>query len=78
MKRTKLVSVSRGEKNIQDRIKDALKQYSIKEESLIEVRIGEEEEGRTTALIIYDPDKRDIQKNNINDSEWPTGPMLNH
>lgn len=62
MKRTKLVSVSRGEKSIQDRIKDALKQYSIKEESLIEVRIGEEEEGRTTALIIYDPDKRDIQK----------------
>ena len=62
MKRTKLVSVSRGEKNILDRIKDALKQYSIKEESLIEVRIGEEEEGRTTALIIYDPDKRDIQK----------------
>ncbi len=43
MKRTKLVSVSRGEKSIQDRIKDALKQYSIKEESLIEVRIGEEE-----------------------------------
>ena len=58
MKRTKLVSVSRGEKSIEERIQDALKQYSIKENSLIEVRIGEEIEGRTTALIIYDPDKR--------------------
>lgn len=60
MKRTKLVSVSRGQKTIEERIEDAMKQYSIKEESLIEVRIGEEEEGRTTALIIYDPDKRRI------------------
>ncbi len=60
MKRTKLVSVSRGQKTIEERIEDAMKQYSIKEESLIEVRIGEEEEGRTTALIIYDPDKRSI------------------
>lgn len=60
MKRTKLVSVCGGDKSIQDRINDALKQYSIKKESLIEVRIGEEEEGRTTALIIYDPDKRDL------------------
>lgn len=60
MKRTKLVSVSRGQKTIEERIQDAMKQYSIKEESLIEVRIGEEEEGRTTALIIYDPDKRSI------------------
>ncbi|KAF5050751.1 hypothetical protein [Proteiniclasticum sp. QWL-01] len=60
MKRTKLVSVSRGEKSIQERIQDALKQYSIKEESLIDIRISEEEEGRTTALIIYDPDKRAI------------------
>lgn len=63
MKRTKLVSVSGGDKSIEERVKDALKQYSITEESLIEVRIGEEEEGRTTALIIYDPDKRDIEKN---------------
>lgn len=60
MKRTKLVSVSRGQKTIEERIEDAMKQYSIKEESLIEVRIGEEVEGRTTALIIYDPDKRSI------------------
>lgn len=63
MKRTKLVSVSGGDKSIEERVKDALKQYSITEESLIEVRIGEEEEGRTSALIIYDPDKRDIEKN---------------
>lgn len=60
MKRTKLVSVSRGEKTIQERVQEALKQYSINEESLIEVRISDEEEGRITALIIYDPTKRGI------------------
>ncbi|PKK39149.1 hypothetical protein ABB02_01381 [Clostridiaceae bacterium JG1575] len=58
MKRTKLVSVSRGQKSIEERVQEALAQYHITQESLLEVRIGAEEEGRTTALIIYDPDRR--------------------
>lgn len=58
MKRTKLVSVSRGQKTIEERIQDAFKQYSITKESIIDIKISQEEEGRTTALIIYDPDRR--------------------
>lgn len=57
MKRTKLVSVS-GSKSIEERVAETLKQYFISEESLIDVRINQEADGRTTALIIYDPDKR--------------------
>lgn len=59
MKRTKLVSVS-GEKTITERIEETLKQYRINEEALIDVKISEPVEGRTTALIIYDADKRKI------------------
>lgn len=59
MKRTKLVSVS-GSKSIEDRVEETLKQYFITEESLIDVRINKEADGRTTALIIYDPDKRNL------------------
>lgn len=57
MKRTKLVSVS-GSKSIEERVQETLKQYFISEESLIDVRINQEADGRTTALIIYDSDKR--------------------
>lgn len=61
MKRTKLVSVSGSQKSIEERVKEALEQYSISEDSLIDVRIKEEDDGRTTALIIYDPDKRNLK-----------------
>lgn len=62
MKRTKLVQVIKGGKSIEERIKEALDQYNITEESLIDVKISEADEGRTTALIVYDPDKRDLSK----------------
>ena len=61
MKRTKLVSVSGGTKTIEERVQEALEQYSIGKDSLIDVRIREEDDGRPTALIIYDPDKRNLQ-----------------
>ncbi len=61
MRRTKLVQVTKGGISIEERIKNALEQYSITDESLIDIRISESEEGRTTALIIYDPDKRNIK-----------------
>ncbi|MFB0918042.1 MAG: hypothetical protein QMB63_03095 [Clostridiaceae bacterium] len=60
MRRTKLVQVTKGGISIEERIKNALEQYSITDESLIDIRISESEEGRTTALIIYDPDKRNV------------------
>ncbi len=60
MKRTKLVSVSGGNKTIEERVKEAMAQYAIGEDSLIDVKIRKEEDGRTTALIVYDPDKRDL------------------
>lgn len=60
MKRTKLVSVSGGSKTMEERIQEALKQYAIGQDSLIDVRIREEDDGRTTALIIYDPDRRKL------------------
>jgi len=61
LRRTKLVQVTKGGISIEERIKNALEQYSITDESLIDIRISESEEGRTTALIIYDPDKRNIK-----------------
>ena len=60
MKRTKLVSVAGNQKSIEERVKEVLEQYFISEESLIDVRISQENDGRTTALIIYDPDKRNL------------------
>lgn len=60
MKRTKLVQVSRGGISIEERIRKAMLQYSINEDSLIEVRINEEKDGSTKALIIYDPDRRKL------------------
>lgn len=61
MRRTKLVQVTKGGKSIDERVKEALEQYEISKESLIDVRISEAEEGRITALIIYDPDKRTLK-----------------
>ena len=63
MKRTKLVSVAGNQKSIEERVKEVLEQYFISEESLIDVRISQENDGRTTALIIYDPDKRNLKQN---------------
>ncbi|MFZ2256877.1 MAG: hypothetical protein WAV55_01890 [Clostridiaceae bacterium] len=60
MKRTKLVSVAGNQKSIEERVKEVLEQYFISQESLIDVRIAKENDGRTTALIIYDPDKRNL------------------
>lgn len=45
---------------MEERIQEALKQYAIGQDSLIDVRIREEDDGRTTALIIYDPDRRKL------------------
>ncbi|GEM_PF-2647096 len=61
MKRTKMVQVIKGGKSIDERIKEALDQYEISEDSLIEVKISGEDEGRTTALIVYDPDLRTLK-----------------
>lgn len=60
MKRTKLVSVT-GAKSIQDRIAETLAQYNITQEALLDIKISDPVEGRTTALIIYDADKRPKQ-----------------
>ncbi len=61
MKRTKLVQVSNGGISIEERIQQACLQYSITEDSLIDIRISPPEDGRTVALIIYDPDKRTMK-----------------
>lgn len=61
MKRTKLVSVSGHQKSIEERVEEVMKQYFITKESLIDVRITKEDDGRTTALIIYDPEKRNLK-----------------
>lgn len=58
-RRTKLVSVPVGTKTIEERVKEVLNQYKINEESLIEIRYSKEP-GKDNALIIYDPDKRNL------------------
>ena len=59
-RRTKLVSVPVGTKDIKTRVNEVLSQYKINEESLIEIRYSSEP-GKENALIIYDPDKRELK-----------------
>lgn len=61
-RRTKLVSVPEGTKDIEVRIAEVIKQYNITEQSLIDIRYSHEK-GKHNALVIYDPDKRDLDSN---------------
>lgn len=60
-RRTKLVSVPIGTKDIKTRVNEVLEQYNITDESLIDIKYSSEP-GKENALIIYNPDKRDIHR----------------
>ena len=51
MKRTKLVYANRNE-DIEEKVKDTIKKYHIREEDLIEIKYSEKD-SRKNALIIY-------------------------